>query len=228
MLAESTITKLNTRHLRAGDPSAVFEAAEWLRHGYPVVFPTDTVYGVGVMPFDEAAIERLYAVKGRPADKGIPILLSGEADLEKVAGPVPPEARELIDHFWPGPLTLILPRLAGLPDAISPNANIAVRIPDHPVARALIREAGGAVATSSANLSGMEPALSGAAALAALRGVVAAVLDDGPSPGGRPSTIIDCSGARPIILREGSLSVAQLEACLGTEFLRGNPVSDAN
>lgn len=210
VIARPKGTKLDTRHLLAAEPSAVIEAAAWLRRGYPVVFPTDTVYGVGVLPFDASALDSLYALKGRPADKGIPVLLADAADLFKVAEAIPPAAQRLIDRFWPGPLTLIVPRRAGLPDAISPNDNIAVRLPDHALARALIHEAGGAVATTSANLSGHDPALSGAAALAALRGAVAAVLDDGPTPGDRPSTIVDCSAARPFIVRPGPLSAVGL------------------
>ncbi len=207
---ELNIGTLKTHYLRTGRPAAIIEAAACLHRGLPVVFPTDTVYGVGVMPFDEAAIERLYAVKGRPADKGIPILLSDPIHLERVARMVPPVAQSLIERFWPGPLTLIVPRAPGLPELISPNDTIAVRIPDHEVARALIREAGGAVATSSANLSGQDPAHTGEAAMAALQGLVAAVLDDGPSPGSRPSTIVDCTSMQPVVLREGPLSAADL------------------
>ena len=210
MLAESNERKLITRHLLAGDRAAINEAAAWLSRGYPVVFPTDTVYGVGVLPFDAAAINRLYVLKGRPASKGIPVLLADTSDVFKVAVAIPPVAQRLIERIWPGPLTLIVPRVAELPDAISPNGNIAVRLPDHAVARALIREAGGAVATTSANLSGYEPALNGADALAALQGAVAAVLDDGPTLGDRPSTIVDCSGARPFVVREGPLSADDL------------------
>ncbi len=201
---------MNTRRLRAAEPSAVSEAAAWLRRGYPVVFPTDTVYGVGVLPYEAVAIDRLYAVKGRPASKGIPILLADPADLERVAGPISAAAQRLIARFWPGPLTIIVPRRPDLPEVISPNDNIAVRIPDHDVARALIREAGGAVATSSANLSGEAPVRSGDVAMRTFRGRVAAVLDDGPSPGDRASTIVDCSGARPVLVREGPLSAADL------------------
>lgn len=210
VIEEFNIGQLKTRYLRAGQSSAIDEAVVWLRRGYPVVFPTDTVYGVGVMPFDEPAIERLYTVKGRPTSKGIPILLADPDDLIVVAGSIPPMARVLINRFWPGPLTLIVPRATGLPAALSPNENIAVRVPDHEVARALIREAGGAVATSSANLSGQDPARTGEAALAALNGLVAAVLDDGPAPGERPSTIVDCTTPLPAIVREGPLSAADL------------------
>jgi L-threonylcarbamoyladenylate synthase len=210
VLTDPHTGKLNTRVLDAGDPAAVEEAAAWLRRGYPVVFPTDTVYGVGVTPFDEAAVEWLYAVKGRPASKGIPILLADAADLASVAVAVPPAARVLIDRFWPGPLTLVVPRRPELPSALSPDDTIAVRLPAHEVARAVIREAGGAVAMSSANRSGREPALSGAEASAALGGYVAAILDGGPSPGGVASTVVDCTGARPLITRPGPLSADEL------------------
>jgi len=97
-----------------------------------------------------------------------------------------------------------------LPDSISPNGNIAVRLPDHDIARALIHAAGGAVATTSANLSGCAPAATGQAALAALGSRVAAVLDGGPTPGGQPSTIVDCTQSRPVIVREGPLAAATL------------------
>ena len=197
---------LDTRHLRAGDPAAIQTAAGLLLLGLPVVFPTDTVYGVGVLPQAEA-VARLFALKGRPAEKGIPILLADADDLEMVATGVSPAGRALMDCFWPGPLTLVCRRQAGLPAILAPDDTIAVRVPDHPVARALIRAAGGAVATSSANPSGDEPARNGAAALAALGGLVAAVLDDGPSPGGVASTVVDCTGERPILLRAGPLSV---------------------
>lgn len=210
VIADSTVGQPETSLLRAGDAAAMAEAAEWACRGLPVVFPTDTVYGVGVTPFDAAAIERLYALKGRPAEKGIPILLADLAALDAVARAVPPPALDLIDRFWPGPLTLIVPRRPELPDIISPDDTIAVRVPAHAVACALIRAAGGALATTSANLSGEEPARSGAAAFAALRGRVAAVLDDGPSPGGQASTIVDCTGHRPIILRAGPLTAADL------------------
>jgi L-threonylcarbamoyladenylate synthase len=205
---------LDTRYLSGDDPSSIDEAAVWLRRGYPVVFPTDTVYGVGVVPYDAAAIEWLYALKGRPAGKGIPILLADAADLASVAAAVPPSARELIDRFWPGPLTLIVPRRPDLPAGISPNDNVAVRVPDHGVARALIRRAGGAVATTSANLSGREPARNGAEAAASLGGFVAAIVDDGPSPGGQASTIVDCTGPWPVIARKGPLAAADLGIAL--------------
>ena len=198
------------RHLLAADPATIQVAADYLRRGLPVVFPTDTVYGVGVVPFDAAAIDRLYAAKGRPAEKGIPILLAEAADLAQVARDVPPGAATLMVRHWPGPLTIVVPRRTALPDNLSPNATVAVRVPDHPVARALIRAAGGAVAATSANRSGEPPALTGLAALAALGGHVAAVIDDGEAPGGQASTVVDCTVDPPAILRAGPLSAADL------------------
>ena len=201
---------MTTRRLDAADPTAIATAADLLRRGLPVVLPTDTVYGVGVLPFDAAAVDRLYAVKGRPAEKGIPILLGDVADVAHVAGIIPPAAAVLMAHFWPGPLTLIVPRRPELPANLSPDDTIAVRVPDHAVTRALIRAAGGAVAATSANVSGQPPARAADEALLALSGRVAAVLDDGPSPGGVASTVVDCTVDPPVIRRVGPLAAADL------------------
>ena len=201
---------MTTRRLDAADATAIVAAADLLRRGLPVVLPTDTVYGVGVLPFDAAAVERLYEVKGRPAEKGIPILLGDVADVAHVAGIIPSAAAALMAHFWPGPLTLVVPRRPELPANLSPDDTIAVRVPDHAVARALIRAAGGALATTSANVSGRPPARAADEALAALDGRVAAVLDDGPSPGGVASTVVDCTVDPPIVRRAGPLSAADL------------------
>ena len=201
---------MTTRRLDAADPTAIPAAADLLRRGLPVVLPTDTVYGVGVLPFDAAAIDLLYAIKGRPAEKGIPILLGDVADVAHVAGIIPPAAAALMAHFWPGPLTLIVPRRPELPANLSPDDTIAVRVPDHALARALIRAAGGAVAATSANVSGQPPARAADEALAVLGGRVAAVLDDGPSPGGVASTVVDCTVDPPVVRRAGPLTAADL------------------
>lgn len=201
---------METRLLNAQQPNAVSLAAGWLRQGQLVAFPTDTVYGVGVDAFNAAAIEQLYRAKQRPISKGIPILLADLADLDKVTQDIPAVARRLMARFWPGPLTLIVPCRSYVPANISPNDSIAVRIPDCDVARALIRAAGGAVAATSANQSGQPPAQTGLEALAALAGVVTAVLDDGPTPGGVPSTIITFVDGVLRIIREGPITAAAL------------------
>jgi L-threonylcarbamoyladenylate synthase len=207
---------METHLLNAQQPDAVTQAADWLRQGQLVAFPTDTVYGVGAAAFDEAAIEQLYQAKQRPISKGIPILMADLADLDKVAQAVPAAARRLMARFWPGPLTLIVPRHPDLPANISPNPGIAVRIPDCDVTRALIRAAGGAVAATSANQSGQPPAQTGSEALAALDGLVTAVLDAGHTPGGVPSTIISIVDGELRIIREGPISAADLS--LAEEF----------
>lgn len=201
---------MRTEQLNANDPSTIEHAAALLRRGKLVVFRTDTVYGVGATAFDEAAVDALYHVKDRPLEKGIPILLADSDDLLKVAREIPPHAQILLDCYWPGPLTLIVPRRESLPSNISPNENIAVRIPDDDVARALIRAAGGALATSSANRSGEPPARTAAEARQTLDGRVAAVVDGGEVQHGVPSTIVDCTVDPPQVLRQGALSAAAL------------------
>ena len=190
----------------AGDPQAIIETAAAIKRGDLVVFPTDTLYGIGTNAFDESAILSLYYVKRRPSEKGIPILLADGEDLEKVATAVPQAARDLMAHFWPGPLTLIVPKKRDLPAAVSDSEGIAVRIPDNEIARAVIRAAGGAVATSSANRSGHAAAQTAGQALAELEGDVTIVLDGGPTGQATPSTIVDCTGERMRILRQGSIT----------------------
>lgn len=199
-----------TRLLDGRRPEAIALAAGLLLADQPVAFPTDTVYGVGVLAFSEAAIAGLYRLKQRPLDRGIPILLSDTADLPRVCRDIPELALALIQRFWPGPLTLIVPRHPDLPQVIAPDDTIAVRIPDNEIARSLIRASGGALATSSANLSSQPPATSAAEALTALDGLVAAVLDGGPTPGNQPSTIVDCTGPELRLVRQGLLVAKDL------------------
>jgi L-threonylcarbamoyladenylate synthase len=201
---------MKTLHLQASDPSDLARAAAFLRHGQLVVFPTDTVYGVAASVADAEAIDALYRVKGRPDEKGIPVLLAEPTGTGLVARDVPAVARELIDRFWPGPLTLILLRRPELPANLAPGDTIAVRVPDHATARAIIRDAGGAVAATSANRSGDQPARTAGEALAALEGQVAAVVDGGPAAHGISSTIVDCTSRPPAILRAGPLSASDL------------------
>ncbi len=197
---------MQARVLDANQPGAIEEAAQLIKAGRLVAFPTDTLYGVGANVHDPLAIELLYQAKGRSLKKGIPILLSDANGLLMIVKEITPLAHFLIEHYWPGPLTLVLPKQPDLPAGLSPDDNIAVRIPDSEVARKVIRAAGGAVATSSANRSGQAPALNAQEALAALGDRVAAVLDGGPVVHGAASTIVDCSTTPPRVLREGPLS----------------------
>jgi L-threonylcarbamoyladenylate synthase len=201
---------MKTLHLRASDKEAIETAAAFLKQGQLVVFPTDTLYGVAAAVDNSAAVDALYQAKGRAEEKGIPVLISDASALAQVVREVPAFARQLIDRFWPGPLTLILPRRPELPPNLSLGETVAVRMPDDPVARAIIREAGGAAAVTSANRSGAPPARNAREALAALGGQVAAVVDGGEVFHGIPSTIVDCTVTPPVILRQGPLTADDL------------------
>lgn len=202
--------RLHTQHLAAHKPEEVAQTAVYVRAGGLVVIPTDTLYGVGCNAFDEVAVRRLYQVKQRPFHKAIPILLADPDDLHKVSSFVPPTAQKYIAQYWPGALTIVLPKRPDLPPGLSPNDTIAVRIPDHETARAVIRAAGGAMAVTSANLSGEPPAATAGQALAYLDGLVTAVLDAGPSPRGQASTVLDCTGSEPTVLRQGPVKISTL------------------
>jgi L-threonylcarbamoyladenylate synthase len=206
----------HTNLLKADAPGAVEQAAGLILAGRLVAFPTDTVYGVGSSIVDEGAIRRLFEAKERPLDKGIPILLADAEDVAQVANRVPGLARAFMARFWPGPLTIIVPRQPGLPAILAPGDSVAVRVPDHSLARRFIRAAGGAVAATSANLSGQRPAQNAAEALAALDGRIAAVLDGGPVQVGQASTVVDCTVSPPRILRPGPVSAKALSDLRGS------------
>lgn len=204
---------IETHLIPAAQPDAIEQALRILRAGGLAAFPTDTVYGVGALAFDGPAVESIYAAKDRPVEKAIPILIADADDLDKVAVDIPPMARILAARFWPGPLTLVVPKQPTLPEAVSATATVAVRIPDHPVARTLLRAAG-PMAVTSANLSGQPSPVNAEEVMRQLNGRIPLVLDGGLTPGGVPSTLVDCLGAELVILREGPLTKAQILAAL--------------
>ena len=202
-----------------GDPppaAAIEAAAAALRAGRIVAVPTDTVYGLGADPFRTGAVDRLFSVKRRPRHVELPVLVADEdAALSlSLADAVPAAARRLMAAFWPGALTIVLPRRPGLAaDLGSDEETVGVRCPAHPVPLALCR-AVGPLATTSANLHG-QPTPSTAIALADLFGdSVAVVLDAGPLEGS-PSTVVDCTGVEVKLLREGRIPWADVLAAAG-------------
>ena len=202
---------MKTISLRADHRDAIGQAAAALLRGELVAFPTDTVYGVGAHPFMPEAIAGLYRAKERSLDKAIPLLLASVDELPRVARDIPDHAWALARRFWPGALTIILPGARDLPDILCAGGDtVALRVPDHPVAMALIAAAGGAVATTSANLSGDPPALTAEEAESALAGKVHIILDDGLVPGGMASTILDLTATPPRLLRAGPISESDL------------------
>jgi L-threonylcarbamoyladenylate synthase len=198
-----------TEIIPANDARAIPRALEILRTGGLVAFPTDTVYGLGSLAFNQTAIESIYLAKDRPLEKAIPILIADADDLDRVADAVPARARRLAARFWPGPLTLILPKRADLPAAVSATATVGVRVPDHEVARALLRAAG-PMAVSSANRSGQASPRTVREVIRQLNGRIPLVLDGGETRGGVPSTVVDVSGAQPVILRAGPVTLEQI------------------
>jgi L-threonylcarbamoyladenylate synthase len=204
---------MKTEFLNSGDPDALIYAFQILLAGELVAFPTDTVYGVGALVFDRKAVERIYVAKGRLAEKSIPVLLASTEQLEKVTVQVPELAAKLADRFWPGPLTLIVPKHPAVPDAVSPTETIGVRVPNHPTTRALLRLSG-PLAVTSANLSGQESSSTAADVRAQLGGRIALILDGGRTPGGVPSTIVDCMGPELKILRQGPVTLEQIKRIL--------------
>jgi len=185
---------------------AIARVAEALRAGAVAAFPTDTVYGLGAALFEEAAVQALYDIKGRPEGKAIPVLLASAGDLSQVASAVPALAERLIHCFWPGPLTLIFWARPEIPAVVRAGGEtVAVRVPDHWAARALIAAAGMPLAVTSANRSGEPEALTAAEVIAQLGERVPWVIDGGRSPGGIPSTVVDVTVDPPRIRRRGAL-----------------------
>jgi L-threonylcarbamoyladenylate synthase len=204
---------METIVLPADLDNSIPRALEILKHGGLVAFPTDTVYGVGVLAFDEQAVESIYAAKDRPVEKAIPILIGGPEDLDKVTVEIPPIAAKLAARFWPGPLTLVIPKHPNLPDVVSASPTVGVRVPDHPVARALLRAAG-PMAVTSANISGQANPKNAKEVSRQLNGRIPLILDGGETPGGVPSTVVNCLGTEPVILREGPVTMEDIQFVL--------------
>jgi L-threonylcarbamoyladenylate synthase len=204
---------MKTEVLKAGHPVVLHHAADILQNGGLVAFPTDTVYGLAALPFKAEYVERLYVVKGRNSERAIAVLLGDIDQIGQVAKEFTPSARRLAERFWPGPLTLIVPRLESLPKVLSSGPTIGVRIPDHPVALSLLRLVG-PLAVTSANLSGQENANTAEEVLDQLEGRIHLLIDGGTTPGGVPSTVVDCTGPEIRVVREGPLSLLMLQEAL--------------
>jgi L-threonylcarbamoyladenylate synthase len=200
---------MHTRVLLTSDPQAFPAALEVLRRGELVAFPTDTVYGLAADLFNPAAIQRIFDAKGRDSAKAIPVLLGNLDHLPQVALDLPAAALRLAQRFWPGALTLVVYRQPGLPEILSPDPTVGVRMPDHPFALALL-ERSGPLAVTSANQSGATNPLTAQDVLAQLDGRIALILDGGAVPGGVPSTVVDCTSTPPAILRLGAVSKKQV------------------
>ena len=188
------------------------QAAAFIRQGYVVAFPTETVYGLGADALDEHAVRKIFVAKGRPSDNPLIIHLARLEQLPEVVREVPDAAARLIEHFFPGPITVILPRHARVPDVVTAGLDtVGVRVPAHPVAHAFLEACGRPVAAPSANLSGRPSPTTWEAAFADLKGRIPCLLQGDPSPVGLESTVVDCTGRAPLVLRAGAVTLEALQ-----------------
>jgi len=212
---------LSTRTYAASDQAALPQALRALRRGELVVFPTDTVYGLGCDPWQVEAVRGLYWAKRRPPSLAIPILVSAREQAMQVAEKLPAHFTPLVERHWPGGLSLIVPRCPSVPDVLcAGKPTVALRMPQHPLALELIGCMGGVLAVTSANLSGHPAATTAQEALSDLRGRVALILDGGPCPGGVASSIVDLTVDPPVLLRRGAISLDRLRELLPTLIVR--------
>lgn len=209
-------TIINTVETIQIDQQVIRRAGEIIRQGGLVAFPTETVYGLGADALQPQAAKKIYAAKGRPSDNPLIIHVAQWPAVERIARRVPESARLLAEKFWPGPLTMILPKAECVPYETTGGLDTAaVRMPDHPVALALIAAAGGYVAAPSANVSGRPSPTRAEHVKEDLEGRIDMILDGGPVGIGLESTIVDLSGEIPMILRPGAISQEMLAQVIG-------------
>ena len=199
---QTKLWKLETKR-----DQAIAEAAALIRKGEVVAFPTETVYGLGANGLDGMACRKIFAAKGRPADNPLILHIAEKEDMEALTKGLSPMAQALMEAFWPGPMTLIVPKSDKIPDVVTAGLDtVAVRFPSHPVARDLIRAAGCPIAAPSANKSGKPSPTTAQDVLLDMDGIIAGVLDGGACDIGVESTIIDTTGKDPVILRPGGIT----------------------
>ncbi|MDY0124928.1 MAG: L-threonylcarbamoyladenylate synthase [Anaerolineaceae bacterium] len=185
------------------DPQAIPYALAALASDELIVFPTDTLYGLAGR-INETSLQKIYSAKQRPDEKAIPVLVGDQQQLYQLASKIEPQVMALMQVFWPGPLTLVVPKKAGLPPSLSPYPGLALRMPDHHLALTLLQQTG-PLAVTSANISGGQNPITAEDVYAQLKGRVDLILDGGKLPGGKASTVVDCQSDAPILLREGPI-----------------------
>lgn len=206
---------MRTLFLKA-DELGVRRGAEVIRAGGLVAFPTETVYGLGADALSDSAVARIFEAKERPRGNPLIVHLADVAALESVASHVPPRARDAAARFWPGPLTLVLPRAGAVPLITTGGLEtVGARVPSHPVARALIEASGRPIAAPSANRSGRPSPTRAEHVREDLDGRIELILDGGPTPVGVESTVLDMTTEPPMLLRPGGVTLEQLRDCLG-------------
>jgi L-threonylcarbamoyladenylate synthase len=210
------------------NPEIIDQAARLIRDGRLVAFPTETVYGLGANALDERAVERIYAAKGRPSYNPIIVHVVDAAAARALTTVWSEHAETLARVFWPGPLTLVLPRASNIPDIVTAGLDsVAVRVPAHPVAQALLRAADRPIAAPSANRSMELSPTTGRHVEKSLGDAVDLILDAGPTQVGIESTVIDLSGASPTVLRPGTISLTEIERLIGPVGVAGRVAGES-
>lgn len=200
----------------AKEPGIVEHAVALLAGGDLVVYPTDTVYGIGAAASNEEAIRRLFSIKGRSLDKALPLLLSDKSMVGRIAEEVPAAGLNLMDRFWPGGVTIVMKRRPGFRSlALAGEETVALRVPDEDVVRDIVHTLGEPITGTSANRSGSRSPVSAQEAAMQLGDLVPLVIDGGPRHGGVESTVIDITVSPARILREGAVTRGELESLLG-------------
>jgi len=207
------------------------KVGEYLQNGAVVAFPTETVYGLGASLFQESAIQKVFQVKGRPNDNPLIVHIYSVDQIEELTARPPAVALKLIDHFWPGPLTLVLPKTKVVPNiATAGGQTVALRMPSHPVAQQLLQAAEVPVVAPSANLSGKPSATTAQHVWDDFRDQIDYIIDGGPSQLGVESTVLDLTTSQSTLLRSGGISVEQIETVIGPinvserDSITGTPV----
>lgn len=196
------------------DPTSIEMIRSIVTAGGVIAYPTDTFYGLGADPFNREAVSRIFKIKQRPADKPLLILIHSLNQLNNLTHGVTDNARQLMEHFWPGPLTLIFKAAPGLPDTLTAGTGtVGIRLPDHVFSRRLLEELGQPLTAPSANTSG-RPEPTTARQVENDLGEVGCIIDGGPTAGGQPSTVLDTTTDPPTLRREGAVSRTDLEAIL--------------
>lgn len=186
-------------------------AARYIAHGEIVAFPTETVYGLGANIFNEEAVRKIFEAKGRPSDNPLIAHIADQSQLKSITREVTPIAQQLIEAFFPGPLTVVLPKHDQVPAIVTAGLQtVGVRMPNHPIALQLLRACGVPLVAPSANLSGRPSPTTWQAVREDLDGRIACILKSSQTKFGLESTVVDCTGTRPLILRAGGVTLEQL------------------
>ncbi len=209
------------------DEAGIRKGAQLLRQGEIIALPTETVYGIAADATSNEAVAKIFKAKGRPQDNPLIVHIAGMEMLEGLVSQVPPRALKLAKAFWPGPLTMILPRGPKVCDAVCAGLDtVGIRMPSHPVVQAIIRQSGLPFATPSANLSGSPSPTNAADVWQDMDGRLPLILDGGPSQVGVESTVVAVMGDKPMILRPGYVTKEQMEAVLGEEVLLNHAITE--